>query len=156
MSTAKEDIMARLSENLIAISIVPQHVARWLERGTTPAMTSAYDCVVAFKDLVRAADLESLQVEQNRELSAEAIRKRRSMICDKAMTKLANFKAFHVAEKALIDEINRLERLSDPDPQQAQMRDKLNQALRDLREGVEATRRLVQERCKIRERASVW
>jgi hypothetical protein len=35
------------------------------------------------------------------------------------------------------------------------MRDKLNQALRDLREGVEATKRLVQERCKVRESVSV-
>jgi hypothetical protein len=141
-------VSQRLSENLINICIVPQHVGRWLERGTRPAMTTAQDCVDAFKDLVRAVDLESLQVEQSGELSAEAIRKRRSMICDKAMKKLANFQPFHVAEKALLDEINRLERLSHPDPQESQMREKLNQALRDLREGVEATRRLVQERCK--------
>ena len=67
------------------------------------------------------------------------------------MTKLANFNAFGIAEKALVDNINLLERLSNPDPRQAQMPDKLNQALRDLREGVEATRRLVQERCKVRE-----
>jgi hypothetical protein len=77
----------RLSENLINICIVPQRVGRWLERGTTPAMTSAHDCVDAFKGLVRAADIKSLQVEQNSELSAEAIRERRSMICDKAMKK---------------------------------------------------------------------
>jgi hypothetical protein len=39
--------------------------------------------------------------------------------------------------------------------QKAQMYDKSKQALRDLREGVEATRRMVLERCKVRERATV-
>ena len=67
------------------------------------------------------------------------------------MSKLADFRPFEIPEKALTDNVIALERLSDPDPRQALMRDKLNQALRDLREGVEATRRMVQERCKMRE-----
>ena len=36
--------------------------------------------------------------------------------------KLANFRPLEIAEQALTNNINALERLSDPDPQQAQMR----------------------------------
>ena len=109
--------MARLSENLIAISIVPQYVARWIERGTTPAWTSAHDCVDAFKGLVREVDLACLQIEENKEFSSDAIRRRRVEICDKAIAKLDNFKAFYVAERAIVDEINLLERRSYRDAQ---------------------------------------
>ena len=144
----------RLSENLINISIAPKRV-RWPKRGATAAWTKAHDCVDALQDLVRKVDVDCLQVEQNRELSADAIRRRRHEICDKAMAKLATFEAFDIAEKALMDDIGSLERLTDPSPEQAQMHEKLKQALKELREGVEATKRMVQERCKTREHASV-
>jgi hypothetical protein len=143
------------SSNEINIRIVPKRI-RWPEPRASDAWAKAHDCVDALQDLVRDVDLACLQVEKNKEFSSDAIRQRSAGICDKTMTKLANFNAFGIAEKALVDNITLLERLSNPDPQQAQMRDNLNQALRDLREGVEATRRMVQERCKIRERASVW
>jgi hypothetical protein len=67
-----------------------------------------------------------LEVEQNSEFSSDAIRRRRAEACDKTMTRLASLKAFHIAEKALVDNIALLERLSEPDPQQAQVHDKLN------------------------------
>jgi hypothetical protein len=96
-----------------------------------------------------------LSADRAEELSAEAIRKRRAEICDKAMTKLTNFETFDIAEKALIDDIDLREGLSVRSPQQVQMQEKLKQALRDLREGVEATRRMLKERCKVRERAFI-
>ncbi len=89
-----------MSENLIKISIAPKR-ARWPEPSTATAWARAHDCVDALHDLVRKVDTDCLKVEQSREFSSDAIRRRRAEICDKAMTKLANFKAFYVAEKAL-------------------------------------------------------
>jgi hypothetical protein len=156
MLTARRTIMAsqKLSENQINIRIVPKRV-RWPEASFATTWAMAHGCVDALQELVRNVDADCLQVEQNKDLSASAIRRHRSEICDKAMAKLASFQRFDVAEKAMVDNIDLLERLSDPDPQRAQVRDKLKEALRDLREGVEATRRLAQERCKVRERLSV-
>ena len=71
------------------------------------------------------------------------------------MSKLANFRPFEIAEKATTNNINALERLSDPDPQQAQMLQKVKMALRDLQEGIEATRRMLLVRCKVRENVSI-
>jgi hypothetical protein len=108
-----------------------------------------------FIDALQIVDLDYLQAEQNKELSAGTIRRRRMEICEEAMKTLASFKAFHIAEKAVIENIVSLERLNDRDHEQVQMHEKLGRALRDLREGVEATRRMLQERCKVREGASV-
>ena len=47
-----------------------------------------------------------------------------------------------------------LERLSDRDAQQVKMRAKLKQALKDVQEGIAATRRAVQERCRVRQAVS--
>ncbi len=80
-----------------------------------------------------------------------AIPRPRAEICDQALRKLVEFAAFEIAEKALIENIDALERLSDRNPQQVQIHNKFAQALRDLREGIEATRRMVRERCKTRE-----
>ncbi len=52
------------------------------------------------------------------------------------------------------ESIGSLERLSYRDPQQVKMLQTLTQALKDLREGVKATKRLVRERCKVREHVS--
>ena len=71
------------------------------------------------------------------------------------MSKLANFRPLEIAEQALTNNINALEGLSDPDPQQAEMLQKLKQALLNLQEGIEATRRMLQGRCKVRENVSI-
>ena len=63
------------------------------------------------------------------------------------MTKLASFTPFQIAEKAIIESIDLLERRTGLDTQKAQM----TKALADLREGVEATQRMVLERCKMPE-----
>jgi hypothetical protein len=91
-------------------------------------------------------DLDCAEAEQDHELSAGGIARRRAELCDQAMSKLANFRPFEIAEQTLTNNINALERLSDPDPQQAEMLQRLKQALRDLQESIGATRRMLQER----------
>jgi hypothetical protein len=61
---------------------------------------------------------------------------------------------FEIAEKAVTENIDALERLSDRDPERANAPETDN-ALKDLQEGVEATRRMLLERCKMREGVSV-
>jgi hypothetical protein len=144
----------RLSENLIKISIVPKRV-RWPERCAAAAWAKAHDYVDALQHLVRAVDHDCLQVEQNHELSADAIRKRRAVICEAAVSKLSNFRPLEVAAEALTENVDALEKLSDRNQKQVEMHTTLRRALRDLPEGVEATRRMVQQRCRTREHASV-
>lgn len=100
-------------------------------------------------------DRDCSEAEQNRELSANAIGQRRAAIGEQALRKLVNFRSFEVAEKAVTENIDVLERLSDRDPAQVQMLQKLTRALQDLQEGVQATMRMVLDRCKMREVISV-
>jgi hypothetical protein len=144
----------KVSDAQIAITIVPKR-ARWPEPGAANVWAAAHSCVDALQNLVRQVDFDCAEVEQDRDHSASAIASRRAELCDQAMSKLANFGPFEIAEKALTQNIDALERLSDPDPQQAQMHQKLMRALRDLQEGIEATRRMLQERCKVREKVSI-
>jgi hypothetical protein len=144
----------RLSENLIKISIVPRQV-RWPERTATPAWAKAHDYVDALQDLVRDVDVGCLRAEQNNEFSSDTIRKRRAAICDAALNRLSNFGRLEIAKRALTESVDALERLSDRNQEQVEMLETLKRALLDLREGVEATRRMVQERCKAREHVSV-
>lgn len=144
----------KLSDTQIAITVVPRRV-RWPEPGAANVWAAAHGCVDAWHNLVRKLDLDCAEAEQNPDLSASAIARRRAQLCDQAMSKLADFGPFEIAKKALTNNINALERLSDPHPQQAQMLQKLKQALRDLQEGIEATRRMLLGRCKVRENVSI-
>ncbi len=144
----------RLTDTQIAIRIVPKHV-RWPASGSSVAWSKAHTCVDALQALVHSVDAACIEAEQDRELSASGINRRRAELCDQALRKLANFTAFEIAERALSENIAALERLSDRDPGQAQMLQKLTQALHDLREGLAATRRMMLERCKVREAAVV-
>jgi hypothetical protein len=96
-------------------------------------------------------DLDCVEAEQNEELSAESINRCREKICEAALSKLADFGPFAIAEKALTENIRGLERLSDRDPKQVEMLDKLKRALGELREGVQATRRMILDRGKMRQ-----
>jgi hypothetical protein len=118
-----------LSTNEIAIRIVPKHL-RWPPSSTSNAWTKAHHCVDALKHLVR-------KTEADLKLSAGA--------CEQALKQLLNFGTFDTAEKALMESIEALERLSHRDPKQAQMLQMLIQAREDLGEGVEATKRLIQD-----------
>ena len=144
----------KVSDAQIAITIVPKR-ARWPEPRAGVAWARAHDCVDALQGLVREVDLACREAERDREHSAGGIARRRAELCDQAMSKLTDFGPFEIAEKALTQNIDALERLSDPDPQQAQMLQKLARALEDLRAGIEATRRMLQERCKVRESVSI-
>ena len=140
----------RLTDNEIMIRIVPKRM-RWPESSTNQTWAIAHACASAFDDLIRGVDVACLEAEQDRELSATAIRRRRAELCDRALAKLVNFRPFDVAQKALTEEIVALERLSLPDAEQSQMLQKLKQARTDLDEGVSATQRMLQERCKVRD-----
>jgi hypothetical protein len=144
----------KLSDVEIQVRVVPKHL-RWPERGLSVAWSKAHDCVDALQDLVRSVDTACIEAEQSHELSAGAIARRRAELCEQALRKLVNFAAFEVAEKALSENIVALQELSDRDPQQAQVLHELTQALHDLREGIEATRRMVLDRYKVREGVSV-
>jgi hypothetical protein len=85
------------------------------------------------------------------ELSADGIGCHRAEICHQALHQLTNFRLFEIAERALTELIDSLERLSYRDPQQVEM----HQKTKNLQEGVEAAKRLVRERCKIRDRVFV-
>ena len=102
------------------------------------------------QDLVRHVNRGCVEAEQDRKLSAGAIGRRRAEICDPAIIKLVNFKSFKIAEKAVNDNIGSPEQLTERDAEQTQMYQKLTKALADLREGVDATRRMVLERCRMR------
>jgi hypothetical protein len=139
----------KLSDLEIKVRIVPTRV-RWPEADAGGAWSKAHQCVCALEDLVRYVDDSCLEVEQKR-LSSSELRESRAAICYHAMAKLVNFRAFEVAERALCENINALERLDSRNPNQVHMLDKLRQAQRDLNEGIEATRRMVKDRCKMRE-----
>jgi hypothetical protein len=134
----------------IAVRIVPTSL-RWPQSGASTAWTTVHDCVDAYRDLVRSIDIACVEAEQNRQLSSSDIVRRRAALCDDALRRLANFRPLEAAETALTEEINALERLRDRDAQQVQMHVTSRRAVRDLREGVAATRRAVQERCKVRQ-----
>jgi hypothetical protein len=142
----------KLTDTEIAIRIVPRRL-RWPETGTTIAWTGAHACVDALQELVRNVDLDLLQAEENKELSAGGIARRRAEFSDQALRKLANFRPFDIAQKALSENIVALERLSNRNPAQVQMLQKLKKALQDLREGIEATKRMLLEQCKNARRA---
>ncbi len=89
------------------------------------------------------------------ELNASGIACRLTEICDQALRKLMKFAPFEIATKAVTESIVTLERLTDRDPEQVQQLQKLKQAFQDLQEGVGSTRRMLLERCKLRERASI-
>jgi hypothetical protein len=141
-----------LSDMQIKVRIVPRRL-RWPESGTSIAWTKAHDCASAFDNLIRTVDIACAEVEEDPDISPAAIARHRAEIFDEATRKLANFAAFAVAERAMTKEIAAVEGLNYPDPKQSQMHEKLMQGLRDLREGLAATGRLLQER--VRERASV-
>jgi hypothetical protein len=137
----------KLSDIQIKVRIVPKRV-RWPESGSSDAWTKGHNCVDALQDLVRSLDTDCVEVEHNRDISADAISRRRAELCDQALRNLVHFPAFELAEKALAENIVALERLNARNPEQVQMLQKLTQALNDLREGIAATRRMVLERCK--------
>jgi hypothetical protein len=144
----------KLTDIEIAIRVCPKRV-RWPKSDSSIGWTKAHACVDALQNLVRNVDLGCLEAEQDRELSAGGIARRRAELCDQALKKLVNFQPFEIAKKRLTENSDALERLSHRDPEEVQMLQKLTRAFHDLREGIEATKRMVLDRCKMREGAVV-
>ncbi len=142
----------KMSETEIAIRIVPKRV-RWPEPSAGNIWAAAHRCVDAWHDLVRKIDADCAEVEEDPQLSANGIARRRAEICDQALRKLVNSRPFDSAETTLTSEIDALDRLTAPNAQQSQMHQNMTKALADLREGIEATRRLILDRCRVRESA---
>ncbi len=139
----------------VAIRIVPT-LLRWPQHGTSVAWTAAHDCVNACRQLVRSVDISCVEAEQNPQMSANDVARCRAEVCEQSLRKLVTFRPLELAEEALKEEINALERLSILNPRQVEMHGKLKQAVRDIREGVAATGRALQERCRVREHVSVF
>ena len=209
----------RLTDTEIAARIVPT-MLRWPVEGKTIAWDRLRECVDALRGLVRTVDAHCIGAEQDQDLSSEGIARRRAEYGRQALTELATFNPFAVAEKATIQNIQYLEEkmtdlpkpptgiadvtlaqeirqyvrsgqspidavvksISDPrvlgailnappflsglsetqfnlirerarvtlHPEQTKMQEQLNKALAELREGVQATRRMLFERCDIK------
>jgi len=119
---------------------------RWPEAevGGTAAWDRLRECVEALRDLVRSVDSNCLQIEQNRNISRGSIAQQRARLGDQALAKLASFRPFQIAEKAVTENID----LQGVAPQ---MEQRLGKALDELREGIAATERMLAERCGMRE-----
>jgi hypothetical protein len=141
----------RLTDTKIQITVCPKRL-RWPEAGTTVAWSKLHDCVDRLQRLVRTVDENCLQTERTVDLSPEGIARRRTEFGRQALTQLASFKSFQIAEQAAIKDIDALEkRRDDLNVEQAQMQQQLTKALEDLRGGVAATKRMLLERCKMRD-----
>jgi hypothetical protein len=139
----------KVSESQIAITVVPKRV-RWPKPSTATVCAKAHDSVDALHRLIRQTDFACSKAEEDSELNASGIGRRRAEVCDRTVTQLANFGLFEIAEHALNESISTLERLSYRDPEQVRTLEKLKEALTDLREGIPASQRMVRERCKVR------
>jgi hypothetical protein len=77
-------------------------------------------------------------------MSPDAIARRRAELGRQALAELASFRLFEIAEKAVSENIDFLR-------DAPQMQQQLTKALNELREGVAATKRMVLERCEMRQ-----
>jgi hypothetical protein len=82
----------------------------WPEAGTTIAWSRLHDAVEALHGLVRVVDEHCYQAEQDSDLSAEGIARRRTELGRQALTEVASFKPFQTAEKATLNNIEVLEK----------------------------------------------
>jgi hypothetical protein len=211
----------RLTDIEIAGRIVPA-MLRWPANiAKTVAWDRLRECVDALRGLLFVVNANCLEAEQDQDLSPEGIIRRRSQIGQQALTELADFKPFQVAEKAVANNLAFLEErmvelpkpttnsveflmeqeiraylnqekspinvvlksmsdqrlvsavltappylsgLSDTQwnmvreraraalhPEQAEMQEWLKKALAEVREGMAAAKRILLERCEMRE-----
>ena len=99
----------RLSEIEIAARIVPTSL-RWSDKtAKTVAWDRLRECVEALRGLVQTVDSHCVEAEQNQDLSPSGVTRRRTECGRQAMTELANFKPFQLAEKAVLQNLEFLE-----------------------------------------------
>ena len=80
-------------------------------------------------------------------MSRDSIARRRAELGNQALDELVNFRPFQIAEKAVSQNIDLLEKDRALNPEHAQMQQRLAKAFNELREGVAATKRMLLERC---------
>jgi hypothetical protein len=140
MTTAKEYKMSRrLTDIAIAARVVPT-MLRW-PSSEIAAWDRLRESVEALRKILRALDDACHEVEHDRHINPQDIRRRRNELGERALRQLADFKSVLIAERALNENIDNLE---------ANMQPLLTKALGELREGVEAAKRAVIERCQMR------
>ena len=100
--------------------------------------------------MVRSVDERCIEAERDTTLDRQGIACRRTEIGTEALRDLTCFKPFEVADKAAKEQIISLERQPYRAPEEVQTYETLRKARADLREGVEATKRMVLDRCKMR------
>ena len=130
----------KLTDTEIQVRVVPTHM-RWPERGTTVVWSKLHDAVDALQNVVRDVDQGCLEAEQDPELSAGGIARRRIGLGEQALRQLADFKPVLTAERAVNENIDKFE---------SKMQTSLTTALGEMQRGVDAARRAVIERCQMR------
>lgn len=100
----------RLTQNEINLRIVPT-VLRWPppDVAKTIAWDRLRECVEAMRSLAQAAENNCFTAEQDRDLSSEGIRRRRTKVGQQALAELTELKAVKLAEKAVADNLAFLE-----------------------------------------------
>ncbi|WIW43854.1 hypothetical protein ML401_20250 [Bradyrhizobium sp. 62B] len=142
--------MRHLSQNEIAIRIVPTHL-RWPDASTSVVWRQLHECVLQFYEFARAFDDDCLEIEQSKVFSSNEIVRRRAEAGREAIRQLAGFRPFESASSAVTREVERLHRREDLTPQESEAKQKLIKALDDLRGGLAAVERLLLERSKLRQ-----
>ena len=100
-----------LTDNEIQMRIVPA-LLRWppADVAKTIAWDRLREAVDALRSLVRVVDDRCLQAEQNQDLSPGGVARRRTELGRQALTELASFKPFQLAEKAVSNDLALLEK----------------------------------------------
>ena len=133
----------KLTDLGIAILIVPTTL-RW-PTSEVAAWGRLRDGVDALRDMLRALDNACQRVERDHRLQPQEVRRHRTELGERALRQLADFKPVLTAERAINENFDKLE---------PKMQTLLMKALGELREGVDAARRAVVERCQMRVFAS--
>jgi hypothetical protein len=102
--------------------------------------------------LARNVDIQCLEFKAEAPLHQADVSRRKAELALKTMAELDNFNALQIAERAVATEISNISGKTELTPKQREAQRLLATALQDLRAGIAATERLVQERCGTRER----
>lgn len=114
-----------MTENEIQLRIAAKRL-HWPESGTSIACGRLHECVDALHGLVRVVDDNCRRVEQDVDLSPEGMARRRTEFGRQTLKELANFKSFQVAQRAVTNDIDLIEkRMNGLPPAPEKVRDVL-------------------------------
>ena len=129
----------KLTDLGIAARIVPT-MLRW-PISEVAAGNRLRDGVEALRDMLRGLDDACQRLEHDHRLQPQEVRRRRTELGERALRQLVDFKPVLSAERAVNENIDKVE---------PKMQTLLIKALGELREGVDAARRAIVERCQMR------